>query len=79
VDSGVDSADASSVSVVGGDAGLASKESSHFKEGTRKAAEFGMPYPYTHHIQRPPESPATVSRIHMYFVVNNSKSEYKCY
>lgn len=65
MDSGVDCADASSVSMVGGGAGFTGKESSDFKE-TRKVTEFDVSYPYTHHRQRLPGSPATVSKCVLY-------------
>jgi hypothetical protein len=67
VDSGVDCADASSASVAGRDAGVAGKESRDFKKA-RKVEEFDMSCPSTHPKQRLPESPATVSRIHVYFL-----------
>jgi hypothetical protein len=67
VDSGVDCADASSASVIGRDAGFAGKESGDFKN-YRKVAEFDVSHPSIHSKQRPPESQATVSRIHMFFL-----------
>jgi hypothetical protein len=67
VDSGVDCADASSASVIGRDVRFARKESSDFKK-TRKVAECDMSDPSIHPKQWPHESPATVSRIHMYFM-----------
>lgn len=67
MDSGVDCADASSASVVGRDAGFAGKDNSDFKN-SGKVSEFNVSRPSIHSKQRPPESQATVSRIHMYFV-----------
>jgi hypothetical protein len=66
VDSGVDCADASSASVTGRDVMFAGKESD-FKK-TRKVADFDMSDPSIHPKEWPQESPATVSRIHMYFI-----------
>jgi hypothetical protein len=68
VDSGVDCADASSASVMGRDGGLAAKESSYFKK-TRNEVEFNVSLPSAHHRQRTPESPATVSIIHLCIVL----------
>lgn len=65
MDSGVDCADASSVSVVGRGMGFTGKECSDCKE-TRKLTEFDVPYPYTHQRQKHPGSPATVSKNILY-------------
>jgi hypothetical protein len=67
VDSGVDCADASSASVIGRDAGFTGKESSDFKN-SRNVEEFDVSHHSIHSKQRPPESPATVSTVHVYFV-----------
>jgi hypothetical protein len=65
VDSGVDCADASSVSVVGRGVGFTGKESSDLKE-TRKVTDFDVSCPFTQHRQRLHGSPATVSKCMLY-------------